>query len=71
MIFTTTRELFLDYASTSLLCSEWPPGYTVDLINVGIPRPWSVGRKNPVSHETYDESMVSSSFHSEGCVLDE
>lgn len=47
MIFTTTRELLLDYASIPLIfCGERPPSYAVDLVNVGVPTVLSVGRKD-------------------------
>ena len=49
MIFTTTRELLLDYTPTFLFhCGERPPSYAVDLVNVGIPTVVSVGRKDVV-----------------------
>lgn len=69
MIFTTTRELLLDYTSTSLLCDKRPPSYAVDLVNVSIPRVLSMWRKDVVWRETHNESMVNSSSHSEGFVL--
>jgi len=70
MIFTTARELLLDYTSTSLfLCGERPPSYAVDLVNVGVPTVLLVGDKDIVWCGTHDESMVNSSSHSEGFVF--
>jgi len=69
MIFTTTRELLLDYAFTPVLCDERPPGYAMNLINMSVPRLLSAGRKDVVWRGAYDESMVNSGSHSEGSVL--
>ena len=73
MIFTTTRELFLDYASIPLLlCNKWPPSYAVDLVDVSIPRtPVIKAQGRRETWGTYNESMVNSSSHSEGSGLDE
>jgi len=70
MIFTTTRELLLDYTSACFfLCGEWPPSYAVNLFNVGVPTVLSVEHKDSAWHGAHDESMVNSSSHSEGFVL--
>jgi hypothetical protein len=70
MIFTTTRELLLDYTSASLfLCGEQPPSYAVDLVNVGDPTILSVRHKDAIWRGAHDELMVNSSSHSEGFVF--
>jgi len=71
MIFTTTRELLLDYASALVfLRDERPPSDAVDLVNVGVPEVLSMGYKDPSwCGRTYDESIANSSSHSEGFAL--
>jgi len=70
MIFTTTRELLLNHLSPFLfVCGERPPGYAVDLINVGVPGVPSAWERDVSRYGTYDEPMVNSNSHSEGLPL--